>query len=132
MSVSDELMAKAERALTTASVVLDDGDSDAAAGRAYYAAFNAARAALASVAEVDPEAIKTHSGLIARFSEALIRTGVVGADLGRTLAVLAKDRAVADYDGRVIEAGKAAQDVALAKAFVAEIRRLLSPESDAP
>ncbi|WP_020178251.1 HEPN domain-containing protein [Methylopila sp. M107] len=129
---ADDLMAKAERALATAVLVLAEGDPDAAAGRAYYAVFNAARAALARIADVDPETIKTHTGLIARFSEALIRTGSVAPEFGRTLAVLAKDRAIADYDGRVIDATKAAEDVERAEAFVAEVRRLLSAWSDAP
>jgi uncharacterized protein (UPF0332 family) len=127
----EDLMAKAERALFTASNNLRDGDPDAAAARAYYAALNAAPAALARVAEIDAEAIKTHAGLIARFSAVLFQTGRVAPELGRTLALLAKDRAVADYDGRVIEPLKAAQDIEQARAFVEATKTLLSSEGDA-
>ena len=64
-----DLMAKAQRALTSARTLLTDGDNDGACNRAYYAMFDAARAALlASKAPVPPEVIKTHSGLISAFS----------------------------------------------------------------
>ena len=41
-----ELLDKAERALASAQVLLDIGDVDGACNRAYYAMFDAARAAL--------------------------------------------------------------------------------------
>ena len=59
------LMAKAMQAAASAKVLLDTGDSDGACNRAYYAMFDAARAALlASGAPVEPEIAKTHNGLI--------------------------------------------------------------------
>ncbi|MGD9522152.1 MAG: HEPN domain-containing protein, partial [Tepidiphilus sp.] len=39
-------MAKARRAVLSAKVLLDAGDADGACNRAYYAMFDAARAAL--------------------------------------------------------------------------------------
>lgn len=41
-----ELIAKANRALASAKLLLDSGDVDGACNRAYYAMFDAARAAL--------------------------------------------------------------------------------------
>ena len=41
-----ELMAKARRAQVSAQRLLEDNDSDGACNRAYYAMFDAARAAL--------------------------------------------------------------------------------------
>ena len=41
-----ELMLKAQRALSSAQTLLNDGDVDGACNRAYYAMFDAARAAL--------------------------------------------------------------------------------------
>jgi uncharacterized protein (UPF0332 family) len=50
------LMAKAVRACESARVLLGLGDVDGAANRAYYAMFDAARAALiASAALVEPD-----------------------------------------------------------------------------
>ena len=64
-----DLMVKAQRALTSARTLLADGDNDGACNRAYYAMFDAARAALLTCkALVPPEVAKTHSGLISAFS----------------------------------------------------------------
>ena len=61
-----ELFEKATRAASSAKLLLDTGDTDGACNRAYYAMFDAARAALlASGAPVGSEGAKTHSGLIA-------------------------------------------------------------------
>ncbi len=50
------LMAKAERACSSARALLDLGDVDGACNRAYYAMFDVARAALlASGAPVQPD-----------------------------------------------------------------------------
>lgn len=80
------LMAKADRACSSARALLDLGDVDGACNRAYYAMFDAARAALlASGAPVKPDIGKTHSGLINAFSEHLIKNGPVSKELGRLL-----------------------------------------------
>ena len=61
-------MAKAARALISARILLDSGDTEGACNRAYYAMFDAAHAALSwSGQVVNPAATKTHSGLIAAF-----------------------------------------------------------------
>ena len=66
---AQDLMPKAQRALSSALTLLHDGDNDGACNRAYYAMFDAARAALlASKAPVPPEIARTHSGLISAFS----------------------------------------------------------------
>ena len=60
-----ELMTKARRAVASAYKLLEDSDCDGACNRAYYAMFDAARAALiASQAPVPPEIAKTHMGLM--------------------------------------------------------------------
>ena len=69
-------MAKAERALASAKLLLDSGDVDGACNRAYYAMFDAARAALLSInAPVPAEVARTLSGLIAAFSLHLVKPG---------------------------------------------------------
>lgn len=57
------LMMKADRACASARALLELGDADGACNRAYYAMYDAARAALlASGAPVRPDIGKTHSG----------------------------------------------------------------------
>lgn len=46
MNTAREFMAKAERAAESAKLLLEAGDADGACNRAYYAMYDAARAAL--------------------------------------------------------------------------------------
>jgi uncharacterized protein (UPF0332 family) len=58
------LMAKAERACASARLLYEAGDAEGACNRAYYAMFDAARAALlTSGAPVRADIGKTHGGL---------------------------------------------------------------------
>jgi uncharacterized protein (UPF0332 family) len=52
---ADALMMKAETALSSARALLDIGDVDGAVNRAYYAMFDAARAAL--MKSLSPKAV---------------------------------------------------------------------------
>lgn len=115
-------MTKAHRALASAHKLLQDNDSDGACNRAYYAMFDAARAALlASHAPVPPEIAKTHNGLIAAFSLHLVKTGVFPVELGRSFNKAEDLRLVADYKGDAISAEDSLWVVQQAQAFVAEI-----------
>jgi uncharacterized protein (UPF0332 family) len=71
-------MAKAIQAAASAKVLLDTGDMDGACNRAYYAMFDAARAALlASGAPIEADIARTHGGLISAFSLHLVKAGHV-------------------------------------------------------
>lgn len=117
-------MAKAQRALASAHTLLQDNDSDGACNRAYYAMFDAARAALiASKAPVPPEIAKTHSGLIAAFSLHLVKPGLFPVELGRSFNKAEDLRLMADYKGDPIGADDALWAVQQAQAFVAQIQQ---------
>ena len=116
---AQDLMAKAIQAAASAKVLLDTGDSDGACNRAYYAMFDAARAALlVSGAPVEPEIAKTHNGLISAFSLHLVKMGRVPVELGRALNKAEELRLIADYKGDPIEKEDAAWAVSQAQAFV--------------
>ena len=121
---AQDLMAKAHRALASAHKLLQDNDSDGACNRAYYAMFDAARAALiASKAPVPPEIAKTHSGLIAAFSLHLVKPGLFPVELGRSFNKAEDLRLMADYKGDPIGADDALWAVQQAQAFVAQIQQ---------
>ena len=121
---AQELMAKARRALASSQKLLQDKDGDGACNRAYYAMFDAARAALiASKAPVPPEIAKTHSGLIAAFSLHLVKPNLFPIDLGRSLNRAEDLRLVADYKGDSIDAEEAQWAVQQAQAFVDEVEK---------
>lgn len=115
----DTLMAKADRAATSARLLLKSGDMDGAANRAYYAMFDAARAALlASGAPVDSDVAKTHSGLISAFGIHLVKNGPVSKDVGKILNRGHELRLVADYNGRSVTRSDAHEMVEQAETFV--------------
>ncbi len=121
---AQELMAKARRALASSNKLLQDKDGDGACNRAYYAMFDAARAALiASKAPVQPEIAKTHSGLIAAFSLHLVKPNLFPIDLGRSLNRAEDLRLVADYKGDSIATEEAQWAVQQAQAFVDEVEK---------
>lgn len=122
------LMAKADRACSSARALLDLTDVDGACNRAYYAMFDAARAALlASGSLVRPDIGKTHSGLINAFSEHLIKNGSVSKEMGRLLKRAEEIRLVADYRGDSVEMSDAREMVSQAETFVAAMRNLFMP-----
>ncbi len=123
---AQNLFAKAVRAAASAEVLLRAGDMDGACNRAYYAMFDAARAALlASKAPVEPEIARTHGGLITAFSMHLVKTGRVNIAHGKALNKVEELRLVADYLGDAVEAENATWAVAQAKEFVEAMRVIL-------
>ncbi len=115
----EDLFEKAIRAVSSARLLLVSGDADGACNRAYYAMFDAARAALlASDAPVVPEVVKTHSGLISAFSLHLVKTGQVPVELGKALNKVEDLRLIADYKGDPVELEDAAWAVQQAEKFV--------------
>jgi uncharacterized protein (UPF0332 family) len=120
---AQDLFAKAARAVASAEMLLDAGDADGACNRAYYAMFDAARAALlVSGAPTEPEIARTHGGLITAFSMHLVKTGRVSVALGKSFNKVEELRLVADYRGDAVEAENAAWAVAQAKTFVEAMR----------
>lgn len=118
-------VAAARAALTTAENNLRAGDYDAAANRAYYAAFHAARALLGS------RGIETrkHAGVLAFFDREFIRTGGIDVRFSRMLHGLFESRSVADYRDLVhISEERASDLVAAAREFVETIEHALIEE----
>ena len=100
---SEALLHKASKALSSAQLLLESGDADGACNRAYYAMFDAARAALMAFQKSDEVlTIKTHNGLIASFSLQLVKPGLIDIELGKSLNKVEDLRLIADYKGDAI------------------------------
>lgn len=126
---TEVLMAKADTACSSARALLNLGDVDGASNRAYYAMFDAARAALlASGAPVEPDVGRTHSGLIGAFGNYLVKNGAVSKDMGRLLNRAHEVRQIADYKGDSVEPADAKDMVEQAETFVAAMRDEFMPE----
>jgi uncharacterized protein (UPF0332 family) len=125
-----DILAKAERALASAKALLEIGDDDGAANRAYYAMFDAARAALMETqAIVETETIRTHSGLITAFSLHLVKTGKVPMEFGRAINKVEEIRLAADYKDTPVEHEAAVWAIEQAEDFVTFIAENLVQRS---
>lgn len=123
---AEDLMAKAVRAAASAKVLLNAGDADGACNRAYYAMFDAARAALlASGADVG----KTHNGTLNAFSDRLVKNGPFPKEMGRLLKHAETFRYVADYNGDSVEQVDAKEMVGQAETFVSAIGAEFMPDN---
>ncbi len=127
MMNAQSLMTKARIACESARALLERQDSDGACNRAYYAMFDAARAALmATNAEIPLNIGKTHSGVLTAFSQHLVKNGPVPRDIGRLLKQAEELRLVADYSGDSITLDDARALVEKAESFVDTLASILN------
>lgn len=117
------LLPKADRAARSARALLDINDTDGACDRAYYAMFDAARAALLHVGADRP---RTHSGTATLFSQRLVKPGLLPKHLGRDLNRAEELRNIADYLFQSVDNHNASDAVARAEAFVQQIQSYLN------
>jgi uncharacterized protein (UPF0332 family) len=125
----EQLTARAQRTVASAKLLFDAADLNGACNRAYYAMFDAARAALLTVEEpLRSEVIKTHSGLITAFSLYLIKTGRIPERYGKALRQVDQIRLIADYSDAEIESADAATAIRLASDFVEAVGGYIAKE----
>lgn len=132
MITTDELMIKAKRALSSSQLLLSEKDTDGPCNRAYYAMFDASRAALiASGFEEIAITTKTHGGLITAFSLHLVKTGLIPKEFGRSLNKVEDVRLMADYLGTSVDFERAAWSLQQAEIFIQAIEKnILSSNRD--
>lgn len=118
------LLAKAEQAAGSARILLERGDADGACNRAYYAMFDAARAALLAGGH---DTGRTHKGILNAFGALLIKHDLLPREMGRILKRAEAFRYVADYGDAAVERDEAEAMVREAEHFVAALRSFLAP-----
>ena len=87
------ILDKAERTLKSAESLYDGDFFESSASRAYYSAFHAIQAILAS----HNQAYSKHSTVIAQFQRQFVKTGVFPLAVGKSLTRLIKHREIGDY-----------------------------------
>jgi len=116
-------LALAEETLREAKALASGGHLRGTLNRAYYAAFYAARALLATK-ELDSA---KHSGVLSLFGQHFVRTGVVGGEHGRALNAMFRLRLRSDYQDFIdLKPEEVRQHLDDAEAFVAAVREALS------
>jgi uncharacterized protein (UPF0332 family) len=115
-------MDNAEQMLADAANMLANGSLRSAANRSYYAVFYAASA----LAMRDNQTFRKHSGLIAYFHAAYVKTGRTPKELGGIFQRAFDNRRDADYDD-LIDLGQdeLSEMLQQAKRFVAEVKSLI-------
>lgn len=115
------LWARAERALTTASRWVEE-DPDAAASRAYYAAFYATQAVFVA----QGKDYHRHKAVEVAVHRDLVKAGAWSADLGADFSALVSLRHTADYGENAHATVEQARDaVARARRIVDAARALV-------
>ena len=129
-AIANALIVKAKTAYNSARTLLDVGDVDGATNRAYYAMFDAARAALIiSGASVGQDIGRTHSGLIGAFGNHLVKNGPLSKEVGRLLNRAHEVRLVADYNDDSVQLTDAEEVVKQAEYFIRVINEVFFAKS---
>lgn len=112
--------------LRGAAAMMAIGLHEQATSNAYYAAFHAAHALLATAGVT----VETHAGLQQALSLHFVRDGPLPGTLGRAFGHLMTDRALADYGlAREIDGAAARQALANAAAILGAILPLVAERS---
>jgi uncharacterized protein (UPF0332 family) len=119
---TETAMARAERYLRTADILIDEGDYASSVSRSYYAMFYVARALLKQVGSA-PE---THSGLRNQFGLHFVKDGPLAERFARMLNDAEDMRTMADYaEDFVLTEDDARVTLRDAEAFVERMSVLL-------
>jgi uncharacterized protein (UPF0332 family) len=119
-------------AANAARLLLRAGSYDGAANRAYYAMFNAARAALEARTELKVQDVRRHSAILQLFSLHVIRPGLVPAKLSADLNEVFQVRAVADYADVSVPAEDAGELIELMDEMLNAVGSLLGDKRTGP
>jgi uncharacterized protein (UPF0332 family) len=113
-------LTKAKTTVRSARLLLEAGDTNGAVNRAYYAMFDAARAALGTV---DEKLLKTkrHATVIRRFGKHLVEERGFDRSLGRLFSQTQDVRVAADYEDEGVDLAAARKALQGAEAFVAAV-----------
>jgi uncharacterized protein (UPF0332 family) len=120
-----DLIRKGEQSLRSARE-LQDHDFDGSVNRSYYAMFNTARATLLSIGVPERELPRTHSGVIAAFSQHAVYSGRIDPELAAAFGRTETLRLQADYANTGIDQKTAADTLARAEMFVATVARVFA------
>jgi uncharacterized protein (UPF0332 family) len=106
---------------------MEQGCSNSAANRTYYAAFQAARAAILAARASIPGDKWSHESVQARFSEIIYRRKLYPSRLRSHLSELRTTRDFADYAEDMVSLRMAKDALRLAEEFVIAIEKRIAP-----
>ena len=123
--LSDYRMKRAQETLADAKALLAEGRVESSVNRSYYAIFHGLRA----VTALDGFDSSKHSGIIARFNQIYVKTGVFDKEISKLIRIAFNTREKADYDDFAeITEQMAIDQAAAAERVLAAIQRYLVGE----
>lgn len=124
---SRKFLEKAERALAAAEILYDNGDTEFAAGRAYYAMLHVAQALLCQ----NDLKYRKHSGVHSAYGEHFAKTGVLDPKFHRWMLDAFDRRLKGDYDVEMdIDAETVTIMLEQAREFLMVAKRYLETSTD--
>ncbi|MBW1971789.1 MAG: HEPN domain-containing protein [Deltaproteobacteria bacterium] len=119
------LLARADRYLRSANLLIKDGDYESAVSRSYYAMFFSAEALLLT----KRLSFSSHKAVISAFGEHFIKKGIFVKELGKSINRAFQKRQLGDYEYNFVISKDEAKKILLeAKRFVAEIKQYINKE----
>ena len=119
---SQSFLKLSEEMLDDARMLLTQNRRRSAVSRAYYAVFDAAKAALLRVGSSP----KTHAGVLSEFGQKLVNTGLVGKGSAKILRNLLELRQESDYSTTYVASEQEAEEAIKECAeFIEEIKSVL-------
>ena len=121
--ISQLEMEKAKENLEEARILFEAGKCLGAANRSYYAAFHAMSALLI----FDGVSMRKHSGVISKFRELYIKTGIFDVSMSEQISLLFNLRTECDYDSfYVVARSDVEEQIENADIIIAAVEKRLS------
>jgi len=118
-----ETLGKASLSAKVSRALLEGQAPDDAVSRAYYSAFNTARALIAFQ---NPDfTAKSHGSVLGEFNRLFVKTGVLPSDFGALINRAQSARQVADYENDGITVKEAERYVSFAEALLSKAFELI-------
>jgi len=125
MKEIETLIQRAERAIKSAELLLEEEDVDTSVSRSYYAMFYVTEALLLT----KQLKFSSHRSVISLFGEHFVKTGIFKPEMGKRLSKTFEKRLVGDYSfAPGIDDVATKEVLCWAKEFVREIRDYLIRE----
>jgi uncharacterized protein (UPF0332 family) len=118
MTEANSLIDRANRYLSSAEMLIREGDFESAVSRTYYAMFYAVEAVLLT----KNLSFSSHKSVISSFNRDFIREGIFPKHMSKDIGLAFEKRQLGDYEFRfVIESAEAVQMLEKGKSFVQTI-----------
>jgi len=125
MNEIKNLLARSERYIKSAKLLIQDKDYESAVSRAYYAMFYAVEALLLT----KEMSFSSHKAVISAFGEQFVKTGIFKKDFSKALTRAFEKRQIGDYEFTFTVTEKEANEIVKeAEYFISSVVKYLTEQ----